>query len=63
MTEPNILKLIRHFIKEKVDSKEVCIPFVSIKKQLADILTKGLPAYQFHEITSKLGLMDIFKPA
>ena len=57
------IEIDRHFIKEKVDGKEVCIPVVSTKEQLANILTKGLLTYQSHEITSKLGFIDTFKPA
>ena len=56
------IEIDRHFIKEKVDSKEIFIPFLPTTEQRANILTKGLPAYQFQEITSKLGLIDIFKP-
>jgi len=52
----------RHFIKEKLESKEVCIPFVSSANQIADVLTKGLPIKRFEEHISKLGMIDIHSP-
>ena len=33
----------RHFIKEKIEDGQICIPFVTSKEQFADIFTKGLP--------------------
>lgn len=32
----------RHFIREKIESGEICIPHVSSSEQTTDILTKGL---------------------
>ena len=49
----------RHFIKEKLESKEVCIPFVSSTNQIVDVLTKCLPIKRFEELVSKLGMIDI----
>ena len=46
----------RHFIKEKVDSGEICTLYVSSTRQSADILTKGLPNLGFHQILEKLGM-------
>ena len=37
------VEIDRHFIKEKIEAKVICIPFISSKNQLADLLTKGLP--------------------
>ena len=53
----------QHFIKEKVDSEQICTPYVSSTRQLANILTKGLPNLVFHQILDKLGIQDIFAPA
>ena len=50
-----------HFIKKKIDSSQIFIPFVSSKQQLADVLTKRLPKYTFHSYIGKLGLTDIYK--
>lgn len=48
----------RHFIKEKIDNPEVCLPYVKSENQLADILTKGIPARQFRDMLSKLSIVD-----
>ena len=50
----------RHFIKEKLDSGLICTPYVSIDRQLADILTKGLSSTTFQVSVSKLGIGNIY---
>jgi len=35
------IEIDRHLIKEELDEDIICIPFVKIRKQLADILTEG----------------------
>jgi len=57
------VKIDSHFIKEKIEAKVICIPFISSKNQLADLLTKGLPIKRFEELTSNVGMMDIHSPA
>ena len=57
------VEIDKHFIKEKIESGQICIPFVTSGEQLADILTKGLPRPIFHSCVSKLGMIDIFEPA
>ena len=57
------VEIDKHFIKEKIESGQICIPFVTSGEQLVDILTKGLPRPIFHSRVSKLGMIDIFKPA
>ena len=52
----------KHFIKEKLDNKLICTPFVTSKNQLADMLTKGVDQSIFHNITCKLVLKDIYSP-
>ncbi|CAM8951770.1 unnamed protein product [Rhodiola kirilowii] len=49
----------RHFIKEKLERGEICMPYVPTSEQLADVLTKGL----FEDFLTKLGMIDIFAPA
>jgi hypothetical protein len=39
-----------HFVREKVQSKEIKTPFVKSEDQLADILTKGLNVKAFENI-------------
>ncbi|GAV57086.1 hypothetical protein CFOL_v3_00624, partial [Cephalotus follicularis] len=56
------IEIDRHFIKEKLDSKIICIPFVSSQNQLADVFTKGLSCKIFHSIVCKLGMQNIYAP-
>jgi hypothetical protein len=54
------IEVDRHFIREKVQSKEIKIPYVKSGEQLADIFTKGLDPRSFGENSSKLGMSDIY---
>ena len=51
-----------HFIREKIQAKEIETPFVRSEDQLADIFTKGLEPKPFDESIIKLGLTDIYSP-
>ena len=50
----------RHFIKEKLEEGVVCMSYVRLEHQLADILTKGLNSLMFHDLVFKLGMKDIY---
>ena len=52
----------RHFIKEKLESRLICTPYVPTHGQLVDILTKGLTSSSFQKVTSKLGMDNIYSP-
>uniref|UniRef100_A0A5B6ZV70 Integrase catalytic domain-containing protein n=1 Tax=Davidia involucrata TaxID=16924 RepID=A0A5B6ZV70_DAVIN len=52
-----------HFIRSKVESKEIITPFVPSGCQLADIFTKALPKSAIDSLCSKLGVFDIYSPA
>ncbi|KAJ4803348.1 Copia protein [Rhynchospora pubera] len=52
-----------HYIREKVQAKEIETPYVKSEDQLADIFTKGLIPKIFEDIVSKLGLIDIYNPS
>ena len=52
----------KHFIKEKIESRHICMTYVPTDEQVPDILTKGLPRKQFEKLTSKLAMEDIFRP-
>jgi hypothetical protein len=43
-----------HFVREKVQAKEIETPYIQSHEQLADVFTKGLDPKQFDNITSKL---------
>ncbi|CAA7397748.1 unnamed protein product [Spirodela intermedia] len=57
------LLIDRHFIKEKLETNVICIPYISTKDQLADMLTKGVSGTQLQEILPKLKMDDIHSPA
>jgi hypothetical protein len=52
-----------HFIREKVQSKEIETPFIKSEDQLADIFTRGLSVNAFDNISNKLGLYDLYHPS
>jgi len=51
-----------NYIKEKLDSGQICIPYVS-SQDLADFLTKGLNNNNFEMIVSKLGMENAYSTA
>ncbi|RVW77225.1 Copia protein [Vitis vinifera] len=53
----------KHFTKEKLDNSLICTPYVSIRDQLADVLTKGLASTPFQEIIIKLRMDNIYSLA
>jgi hypothetical protein len=56
------IEIDRHFIKEKIDSGTLCLPFIPSNQQTADILTKSLGRTTFEYLISKLGMLDIYAP-
>ena len=51
-----------NFIYEKLENKEIEVPYVSTKGQLADMLTKALSNSAFSNSLVKLGIYDIYAP-
>lgn len=47
-----------HFIREKVEIKNIEIKYVSSEKQLADICTKALPRDHFQSLRCDLNVCD-----
>lgn len=43
------IEIDKHFIKEKLEEGTICIPFVPITLQIADVLTKGLSRQPFED--------------
>jgi Reverse transcriptase (RNA-dependent DNA polymerase) len=56
------IEIDRHFIKEKLDTKTISIPFVRSNEQLADVLTKPVMSRIFIDAVSKLSMKDIYVP-
>lgn len=57
------VEIDRHFIKEKIEGKELCVVYIPSKQQQADILTKGLSKESFNELVCKLGMSNLYAPA
>lgn len=48
----------RHFIKEKLESGIIQMPFITFEPQITDALTKDNFRPKFEDITTKLGMID-----
>ena len=53
------VEIDKHFIKEKLESGIICIPYVPSDGQITDVFTKGLAVQHFFEDIIK----NIFEPA
>lgn len=49
-----------HFIRKKIDSKELILLYIKIQGQVADILTKGLSSSDFKKNVYKLHIYDMY---
>ena len=56
------VEIDRNFIYEKLENKEIEVPYVSTKGQLADMLIKALSNSAFSNSLVKLGIYDIYAP-
>ena len=56
------VEIDRNFIYEKLENKEIEVPYVSTKGQLADMLTKAQTNSAFSNSLVKLGIYDIYAP-
>ena len=57
------VEIDRHFIKEKIEGGIIKLFHLPTSLQIADILTKALPRKNFEDLNSKLGLINIYRPA
>ena len=53
------VEIDRHFIKEKLDARNISFPFVHSDEQLADMLTKAVSSKTFSDSLDKLGIQDL----
>ncbi|KAK8928931.1 hypothetical protein KSP39_PZI017248 [Platanthera zijinensis] len=52
-----------HFVREKVQAKELKLEHVPASGQVADIFTKALPRKLYYQFLSKLGAYNLYAPA
>ena len=52
---PNI-SIRHHFIRDRIQSKEIVLKSISTKDMLADIFTKNLPFPRFSDLRYKIGV-------
>jgi hypothetical protein len=50
----------RRFIKENLERKIICSPFVKSEDQLVDILTKAVSSKEFYNSLNKLCMRDLY---
>lgn len=48
-----------HFIRECVENGKIEVEFINTAGQLTDILTKALGSVKFHELHTRIGLIEI----
>ena len=49
-----------HFIREKIDSGDLCLPYVKSSNQVMDVLTKGLSKFEYSQALDKLCMANIY---
>ncbi|GJU02846.1 putative reverse transcriptase, RNA-dependent DNA polymerase, LTR copia-type gag-polypeptide [Tanacetum coccineum] len=52
-----------YFARKRVESKEIIPMKISSKMQIADLLTKGLPAHQHQFLLGKIDITDLHAPS
>lgn len=55
------INLKYHFLRERVQEKQVRMEYVSSKEQLVDIFTKPLPKTTFEYLRGRLGVATLHK--
>jgi hypothetical protein len=57
------IEVDNHFIKEKLDSHIISLPFIRSVEQVANILTKAVASKSFEENLEKIRMTDIYVPS
>ena len=57
------VEIDRHFISEKIESKMISLNYVPSRQQAVDILTKALFLPNLNELSTVLGLENIYRLA
>ena len=57
------IEIDQHFIKEKLESDLITTSYIPSGLYLVDFFAKGFPIERFHDLTCKLGMIDIHSPA
>lgn len=52
------IELDCHFVRDKIKAGQIIISYIPTTKQAADLFTKALPTYPFHQCLSKLGMCE-----
>lgn len=54
------VEIDHYFIREKIDSKQLVLPYIRFEYQVADMFTKGFLCRNFEMNVSKLSMSDIY---
>lgn len=57
------VEIDQHFVKENIEDGTILLQCIPTSQQTTNILTKALPRKAFTKLTSKLGLLNIYKIA
>ena len=49
----------KHFIKEKIESRKICLTHVPTSQHVADIFAKGLSKQLFEDFTCNIGMINM----
>ena len=48
-----------HFVRESAEKGQITVDFIRSEEQLGDFLTKPLGKVKFHELSARIGLIDV----
>ena len=53
------IDISHHFVRERVEMKEIFVTHCPSKHMVADIMTKGLPRVQFEKLRDAMGVCSV----